>query len=132
MQQFASMDKVIYAAGHDHSLQVFEFDNEGKDQVAVVSGAANHNKISPVGHASDNVFALSDIGFMVLEVYKNSIELKVYTSEKGQVVFKKMLFSYKGSHFSCVDTKCGLSTIIRAWPSATAICPSILICGYGR
>jgi len=86
------MDKVIYAAGHDHSLQVFEFDNEGKEQIALVSGAANHNKISAVGEASDNIFALSDIGFMVVDVYQHSSELKIYTSEKGQVVFNKILF----------------------------------------
>jgi len=92
-QQLAGMDKVIYAAGHDHSLQVFEFDNEGSEQVALVSGAANHNKISAVGEAKDNTFALSDIGFMVLDVYQNSSELKVYTSKKGQVVFEKTLFS---------------------------------------
>jgi len=92
-QQLAGVDKVIYAAGHDHSLQVFEFDNEGKEQIALVSGAANDNKISPVGEASDNIFALSSIGFMVLDVYQNSSELKVYTSEKGQVVFNKTLFA---------------------------------------
>jgi len=92
-QQLSGMDKVIYAAGHDHSLQVFEFDNEGSEQIALVSGAANHNKISPVGFASDNIFALSEIGFMVLDIYHNSSELKVYTAEKGQVVFKKILFS---------------------------------------
>jgi len=91
--QLASMDKVIYAAGHDHSLQVFEFDNAGKKQIALVSGAANHNKITPVGKASDNIFALSEIGFMVLDIYQNNSELKVYTSEKGQIVFKKTLFS---------------------------------------
>jgi len=92
-QQLSGMDKVIYAAGHDHSLQVFEFDNGGKEQIALVSGAANHNKISPVGKAKDNVFALSDIGFMVLDVYQNSSTLKVYTSAKGQVVFNKTIFS---------------------------------------
>lgn len=92
-QQLAGMDKVIYAAGHDHSLQVFEFDNGGKEQIALVSGAANHNKISPVGQADDNIFALSEIGFMVLDVYQNSSELKVYTSENGQVVFNKILYS---------------------------------------
>jgi len=92
-QQLAGMDKVIYAAGHDHSLQLFEFDNGGKEQVALVSGAANHNKISPVGQAKDNIFALSSIGFMVLDVYQNSSELKVYTSENGQVVFNKTLFA---------------------------------------
>ena len=88
----AVYNKVIYAAGHDHSLQVFEFENEGQQQVALVSGAANHNKISPVGQSTDNVFARSDIGFMVLDVYQKEVQLKVYTVEKGQVVFEKVLF----------------------------------------
>jgi len=93
----AGYEKVIYAAGHDHSLQVFEFDNDGQQQVALVSGAANHNKISPVGETQDNIFALSDIGFMVLDIYQkdisqNKVQLKVYTAEKGQVVFEKVLF----------------------------------------
>jgi len=91
-KMLAAYNKVIYAAGHDHSLQVFEFENEGQQQVALVSGAANHNKISPVGQSTDNVFARSDIGFMVLDVYQKEVQLKVYTVEKGQVVFEKVLF----------------------------------------
>ncbi len=93
MQHLAGVDNVIYAAGHDHSLQVFEFENGGKQQISLVSGAANHNKISAVGHAQDNVFALSDIGFMVLDVHKNNAQLKVYTAKKGAIVFEKTLFN---------------------------------------
>jgi hypothetical protein len=93
--QLAGMDNVIYAAGHDHSLQVFEFDNEGKQQTALVSGAANHNKISVTGQADDNIFALSEVGFMVLDVYNDKSQLTVYTAEKERVVFNKTLFSLK-------------------------------------
>ena len=90
-QRLANLDNVIYAAGHDHSLQVFEFDNEGKQQVALVSGAANQKKLSAVGQSSDNVFALSKVGFMVLDVFQNDVQLKVYTADKSQVVFTKTL-----------------------------------------
>ncbi len=91
-QRLASIDNVIYAAGHDHSLQVFEFDNKGSQQIALVSGSANHNKLSAVGQSHDNVFALSEVGFMVLDVYQNNVQLKVYTAEKAQVVFEKVIF----------------------------------------
>ena len=97
----AGYEKVIYAAGHDHSLQVFEFGasanekNEGSKHIALVSGAANHNKISPVGETQDNIFSLSDIGFMVVDIYQNTVRLKVYTAKKGQVVYEKTLFKYK-------------------------------------
>jgi len=97
----ASYEKVIYAAGHDHSLQVFEFEgfssenNKNSKHIALVSGSANRNKLSPVGKTTDNIFALSEMGFMVLDIYQQSSELKVYTVKKGEVVFEKMLF--KGS-----------------------------------
>jgi len=90
-QRLAGIDNVMYAAGHDHSLQVFEFDNKGSQQIALVSGSANHNKLSAVGQATDNVFALSEVGFMVLDVYNDYVQLKVYTAEKAQVVFTKKL-----------------------------------------
>jgi hypothetical protein len=90
-QRLASIDNVIYAAGHDHSLQVFEFDNEGKQQVALVSGSANDNKLSAVGQSDDNIFALSEVGFMVLDVFENKVKLQVHSVEKAQVVFTKTL-----------------------------------------
>jgi len=88
----AGYEKVIYAAGHDHSLQVFDFDNQGNEQIALVSGAANRNKLSPVGKTQDTVFALSEMGFMVIDIYQNNSELQVHTVKKGGVVFKKSLF----------------------------------------
>jgi len=90
--RLAGMDNVIYAAGHDHSLQVFEFDNEGKQQIALVSGAANQKKLSDVGESSDNIFALSEMGFMVVDVYENTTELKIYNVKQDEPVFKKTIF----------------------------------------
>ena len=93
MQRLSGLDNVIYAAGHDHSLQVFEFNNGGKTQISLVSGAANSNKISEVGEATDNIFSLSKVGFMVLDIYQNKCQLTVYTAENGKVVFEKLLFN---------------------------------------
>jgi hypothetical protein len=91
-QRLSGLDRVIYAAGHDHSLQVFEFDNGGKAQISLVSGAANSNKISEVGEATDNIFSLSEVGFMVLDIYQKKCLLTVYTADKSKVVFEKVLF----------------------------------------
>lgn len=59
---------LVYAAGHDHSLQVFRRDH-GVPWL-LVSGLGSHSKATPVRHDASSVFAHSDAaapGFMEID-----------------------------------------------------------------
>lgn len=57
---------LMYAAGHDHSLQILD----GKDfaTIEVVSGAGAVKRVSTVTHLPETVFAHAAAGFMVLDL----------------------------------------------------------------
>lgn len=57
---------LVYAAGHDHSLQVLE--GEGIARVQVVSGAGAPERVSRVTHIRQTLFAHAAPGFMVLDI----------------------------------------------------------------
>lgn len=56
----------VYAAGHDHALQILE----GGDlaDVQVVSGAGSEAKVSPVTHLPETIFAHAHTGFVLVDV----------------------------------------------------------------
>jgi hypothetical protein len=64
----------VYAAGHEHSLQVLTHDAV---DYALVSGAGSSDHKSPVARRSDTLFALSGSGFMVLDVVPDGVRLTV-------------------------------------------------------
>lgn len=75
---------IIYAAGHDHSLQVFG-ESGGKNdgsgpapQYRLVSGAGSADKITNTSHNDNSLFASAEEGFMVLEQYAEGSLLSVY------------------------------------------------------
>ena len=72
--------RVIYAAGHEHSLQVFRGGGpqRGGAQYTLVSGAANSNKLSGVWHNDNTRFALSQEGFMELNLTDAGVYLQVF------------------------------------------------------
>ncbi len=72
--------KVVFAAGHDHSLQLFESANASRYDL--VSGAANASKVSMVAHNENTLFAQAIEGLMVLDVYTEGVLLSVYTVEE--------------------------------------------------
>jgi len=65
---FAKYDNVIYAAGHDHNLQVMHEPSSGGPDYNIVSGAGNSNKVSGVWHGENTRFAFSREGFVELNV----------------------------------------------------------------
>jgi hypothetical protein len=71
-------DKVIYAAGHDHNLQVLRKPASGGPAYNIVSGAANSNKVSGVWHGNNTRFALSQEGFVELSVTADGTYLQVF------------------------------------------------------
>lgn len=74
--------KVVFAAGHDHSLQLFKSTNASRYDL--VSGAANASKVSMVAHNENTLFAQAVEGLMVLDVYTEGVLLNVYTVGKLQ------------------------------------------------
>lgn len=65
---FSKFPKVVFAAGHDHSLQVFKMAEGTGPTYQIVSGAGNSNKVSGVWHNEFTRFALSQEGFVELNV----------------------------------------------------------------
>ena len=64
----------VYAAGHEHSLQVLTHDAV---DYALVSGAGSSDHQSPVAKRADTRFALSGAGFLVLDVTADGVRLTV-------------------------------------------------------
>ena len=56
---------LVYAAGHDHSLQIFEADEAAR--MHIVSGAGSAGKVSPVTAVAGTIFAHAVPGFAVLD-----------------------------------------------------------------
>lgn len=73
-------DGVMFAGGHEHSLQVFGHESpDGKGpEYTLVSGAANTSKLSGVWHNDNTRFALSQEGFMELSVTDDGVYLQVF------------------------------------------------------
>ncbi|MEH6550555.1 MAG: metallophosphoesterase [Pseudomonadales bacterium] len=88
----AGMERVIFAAGHDHSLQVFESTESPMKRFHLVSGAANKQKISAVGDAPNRLYGRAATGLMVIDIETDRINLKVYTTETKSIEFEKELW----------------------------------------
>jgi hypothetical protein len=76
---------LVYAAGHDHSLQVFR--RERAPHYALVSGLGSQGKASSVRHARSSVFAHSNAanpGLMKLDFLRNGrVRLAVVEWDDG-------------------------------------------------
>lgn len=70
--------RVIHAAGHEHSLQLFKPAEKTGANYNLVSGAANSNKVSGVWHNENSRFALSQEGFMELNITAEGVHLSVF------------------------------------------------------
>lgn len=75
---FAPYDKIIFAAGHEHSLQVFGSADGTAPEYTLVSGAANTGKVSGVWHTPNTRFALSREGFMELAVTADGVHISIH------------------------------------------------------
>ncbi|ARN74775.1 metallophosphoesterase [Oceanicoccus sagamiensis] len=92
MERLLADKKSVFAAGHDHSLQVFKDPEGNGPQYRLVSGAANTSKVSGVGTSDTTDFALSQEGFMELDILANGILLKVYDIYNEQPVHQQWLW----------------------------------------
>ncbi|MGB1342025.1 MAG: metallophosphoesterase [Pseudomonadales bacterium] len=96
--------KVVYAAGHEHSLQVFEAlsaappakesSSRGTLKIGadyqLVSGAAHRNKVSGVGHNDNTLFAVATEGLMKLSIYSEGTTVEVISSD-GKLLHRQWL-----------------------------------------
>ena len=80
----------VYAAGHDHSLQVL--DGGGTVGLHVVSGAGAPNRMSTVTNIAETRFAHAHAGFVVLDFGRRgrleSAVLRVYENGRDAPVFE--------------------------------------------
>lgn len=88
----APYPKVVYAAGHDHSLQVFKNQTGQAPHYRLVSGAANTSKLTGVGSNDNTDFALSQEGFMELDITDRGAVLRVYDIHHQQPVHQQWLW----------------------------------------
>ena len=83
------MSLLIYAAGHDHSLQVLKGDTA---DYLLVSGAGSNEKLSKVGDGNNTLFAHEHTGFMVVDFLENGkVLLRVVEPVNKEVVFHHWL-----------------------------------------
>lgn len=102
---------LIYAAGHEHSLQILRGHDSPK--FLLISGAGSATKLSPVWHGQDTLFAVSHAGFMELDVFRDHrVFLRVFVADdagRPRLVFTHWLQNAKPAvelHGSATDADC--------------------------
>ncbi len=86
----AAQRPLVYAAGHEHSLQVL--DGEKAASYVLVSGAGSQTKITGVSDGENTLFAHSHTGFMSLDfLAEGRVLLQVVEPGPNGVVFRKWL-----------------------------------------
>jgi hypothetical protein len=89
---------LVYAAGHDHNLQILDGRNAttpGPGRAAdylLISGLGSRVKASSVTHRADTMFSYLHPGFMALDFYGNgAVLLRVVVPPDGEVVYSTWL-----------------------------------------
>lgn len=87
----ATHPPLIYAAGHDHSLQVLDGGEDAK--YILISGAGSVKKLTSVHHGDDTEFSYLHSGFMVVDILEDgTIYLQVIAAGEQKVVFAMRLY----------------------------------------
>ncbi|MBI2504672.1 MAG: hypothetical protein HYW07_15740 [Candidatus Latescibacteria bacterium] len=82
---------LIYAAGHDHSLQVLEGD--AASRYYLISGMGSAKKATAVTHGHDTLFAHLHPGFMAVDLLEDGrMLLQVVEAGSAAVVFAHWLY----------------------------------------
>jgi hypothetical protein len=84
MGTFSKNEPLIYAAGHDHDLQVLQFEGVPKYQLVTGSGIFGH--VSNVSKVASTRYAKAESGYMRLRAWVDGrIRLTVFTvNVKGE------------------------------------------------
>ena len=91
----APYKKTIFAAGHDHSLQLFKYTDNETPQYSLVSGAANKKKLTDVGINENSQFASSVEGIFEIDVLDNGVLLSIYDIYDSAPIHQQWLWKNK-------------------------------------
>lgn len=86
---FDSHPPLIYATGHEHSLQLLD---TGALPFHVGSGAGSQDKLTPVGAIEETVFCRQASGFMLLEIARDG-RARLGAFVVGESVIAKEVYS---------------------------------------
>ena len=75
-------DRVIHAAGHEHSLQLMQPLDDSSASYLLVSGAGNSNKVSGIWHNERSRFAHSTEGFLELDITTSGVYFRAFSIDK--------------------------------------------------
>ena len=75
-------DRVIHAAGHEHSLQLMQPLDDRSASYLLVSGAGNSNKVSGIWHNERSRFAHSTEGFLELDITTSGVYFRAFSIDK--------------------------------------------------
>jgi len=90
LSAFSEKQALLYASGHDHSLQIID---GGKDvRYKLVSGGGAQVKLTAVTHGDDTIFGHHHAGFIAVDFLKNGqILLRVIEPGDNDVIFSKWI-----------------------------------------
>ena len=82
---------VVYAAGHDHSMQVFEGVEGSEAAFFLVSGRGTADTHGLVGHDESTLYAAEGPGFMILDfLSQDRVLLRVIETGTGDVYVRAL------------------------------------------
>lgn len=88
---FKGKDNLIYASGHEHSLQFIPYEDGEDRQYFLVSGSGSVT--SYVKSQRDNTFTYQGKGFIVIHFYEDRTKIIQYRNQKGDIIFEKTVAS---------------------------------------
>ncbi len=89
LKSFERKDGLIYASGHEHSLQFIPHQSKNTNQYFLVSGSAS--RTSYVKKNLANAFTSRTKGFMAVRYYKNRGKSIEIWDNKGNIIFHRYL-----------------------------------------
>lgn len=93
MKNFEGKEDLIYASGHEHSLQFIPRQSENSTQYYLVSGSAS--RTSYVKKQPDNAFTSRKKGFISIRYYSDRSKSIEIWNENGDIIFQRYLNTSK-------------------------------------
>jgi len=89
LESMEDKDGLIFASGHEHSLQFIPYQNGGHLQYQIVSGSAS--KPAFVKKGSGNSVTYRGEGFIAVHIYSNQTKKIEFWTEDGKVINQRMI-----------------------------------------
>lgn len=91
VRTFSQHERLIFASGHDHNLQLFPYGQEGPVQHYVVSGGGSD--ADPIARGRRAAFASGSMGHAVLRYYRDGAVWIEYFYAGGELAFRSELYA---------------------------------------